>query len=135
MPRSTNSTVLFPGTKKKTCNTMSNVTLISENNALQQHFRAVLDGRQSFEFVGVENSVANVSDEHFKLTQFDLLIIDLGKDREDSISAIAKLRKNGVRGAIVTVSDDLEQSDVRALLHLRASDWLSMVDGRMPHEW
>ncbi|MEM8973081.1 MAG: hypothetical protein AAGD43_13560 [Pseudomonadota bacterium] len=111
---------------------MSNVTLISENSTLQQHFRAVLDGRQSFEFVGVENSVANVSDEHFKLTQFDLLIIDLGQDREDSISAIAKLRKNGVRSAIVTISDDLEQSDVRALLHLRASDWLSMVDGRMP---
>ncbi|MGI9423362.1 MAG: AAA family ATPase [Hyphomicrobiaceae bacterium] len=102
------------------------------NTVLQHHFRDVLDGRQAFEFFGIENSIVNIADQHMKLAQFDLLIVDLGSQRDEAITAIDRLRKNGVRGAIVTVSDDLEQADVRALLHLRASDWLSMVDGRLP---
>ena len=111
---------------------MSVVTLISKNQQLQEHFQKAYEGTQSFRFSGMLMGVEEIADRPDKLAPFDLTVVDLGPERDKAIAVISKLRKSGVRGAIVTISDDLEQADVRALLHLRAADWLSMVDGRMP---
>ena len=111
---------------------MSAVALISENPVLRDHFAQVFQGNGSFKFSVLENSIINLHGAVSRLGRLDLMIVDLAQERDSAISAIGRLRSNGVPGAIVTISDDLTEGDVRALLRQRASDWLPMLDGQLP---
>lgn len=112
---------------------MSAIALISENPVLRDHFAQVFQDNDSFRFSILENSVANLHGAISQLGQLDLMIVDLAQERDRAISAIGNLRVNGVPGAIVTISDDLSEDDVRALLRQRASDWLPMLGGELPN--
>ncbi len=112
---------------------MSAVALISEDPVLRDHFAQVFQDNGTFRFSILENSIIDLHGAVSRLGRLDLMIVDLAQERDRAISAIGNLRSSGVPGAIVTISDDLSEGDVRALLRQRASDWLPMLDGELPN--
>jgi pilus assembly protein CpaE len=98
------------------------VVLVSANRPLQDRVRAAFKGSKRFDFRGIDAPLAEVG------TQLDngpaVLIADLDADPAGAIAAIENLRRHRFDGSILAVSDTLDETSVRALLHLRFADWL-----------
>ena len=75
---------------------MSAVALISENPVLRDHFAQVFQGKGSFSFSVLENSIIDLHGAVSRLGRLDLMIVDLAQERDRAISAIGSLRSNGV---------------------------------------
>jgi pilus assembly protein CpaE len=113
---------------------MFEIALISPDAELHGHFRALFEAYRSFKFSWIAKGISDACGELDPKGVPDLLIVDLGPKRSEAVSAIGSLRERGIQVAVLTVSDDLDQEDVRSLLHYRATDWLRIMDGQIPDD-
>ena len=100
------------------------VALVSPRPELHDSLRKALSQDERFQFVGVKGDVAEVGPRFGNGSKATILIADLHNSLETSIVAIESLRSGGFGGAIIALSDGLDESAVRGLLRLRVTDWL-----------
>jgi pilus assembly protein CpaE len=100
----------------------ADVVLVSANRQLQERLHAAFKGLKRVEFRAIDGALADVA------SQLEIgpsvLIADLDGDPAAAITAIENLRRHRFDGAILAVSDTLDEASVRALLHFRIADWL-----------
>ena len=102
------------------------VALVTRNKELQSRLRAGFKGNRRFAFCAIDCSLPQFVSEAAGGSAPAVLIADLENDLAGSLSAIEALWRNRFQGAIVTISDALDEAAVRSLLHLRAADWLPL---------
>ena len=99
------------------------VALVSSRPQLHERLKIAFKDTK-FQFTSVQSRLSEAS----KLIRSDLrratLIADLEGDLGQAIAAIEALRQSGFVGAIITLSETLDETSVRGLLRLNATDWL-----------
>ena len=100
------------------------IALVSPRRQLQDRLRAALKAEKQFHFVAVEGELAQVLSNFRAGSQPSILVADLQGDPETSIDAIERLRSDGFAGALIALSEGLDEVTVRALLRLHVTDWL-----------
>jgi pilus assembly protein CpaE len=103
---------------------MGVVALVSSNADLHQRLRAAFKNDPRSSFVAIQGDIGSVQSQLDAARGPAVLIADLAGDRDAAIDALARLRAGGYAGAIITISDDLDEPAVRGLLRLSVSDWL-----------
>src|SRR6516162_562632 len=102
----------------------TSVALVSPSRALQDRLRDALKKHKQFEFAAILGNLSQV-DAHFGSgSRPTILIADLQEDLVSAIEAIGSMRQNGFGGAIITLSDMLDEASIRGLLRLNVTDWL-----------
>jgi pilus assembly protein CpaE len=102
----------------------SSIALVSPRRPLQERLRSALKEDKRFHFVAVQGDLAQARSNFRAGSQPSILIADLQGDPEASIAAIEHLRSDGFTGALITLSEGLDETTVRALLRLHVTDWL-----------
>lgn len=102
----------------------STIALVSPRRDLQDRLRSALKEEKRFHLVAVQGDLAQVRSNFAAGSQPSILIADLQGEVEASIAAIEHLRSDGFRGALITLSEGLDETTVRALLRLHVTDWL-----------
>ena len=101
----------------------ASVVLVSTRPELHERLNAAfMDTR--FKFAGVESSLSEAGPQFGVRLQPTILIADLQGDLGEAIAAIEGVRQSGFTGAIITVSESLDEASVRGLLRLHVTDWL-----------
>ena len=100
------------------------VALVSPNADLHQRLRAAFKDDKRSSFIAVQGAIAEIQSHLVTLSGPSILIVDLEKDRETAIASLGSLRSNGFAGAIIAISNDLDEAAVRGMLRLSISDWL-----------
>lgn len=103
---------------------MGVVALVSPDAELHQRLRAAFKDDPLSSFVTIQGAIADVQSQLDAARGPAVLVVDLAQDRDAAIAALAALRAGGFTGAIITISDDLDELAVRGLLRLSVSDWL-----------
>jgi len=99
------------------------VALVSPRPQLHEALKRALKNDGRFHFVGVQGDLVQVGPQ-LGGSRPRILIADLRDSLDASIAAIEGLRSTGFGGAIITLSDSLDETAVRGLLRLRVLDWL-----------
>jgi pilus assembly protein CpaE len=100
------------------------VALVSPNKELQERLRAAFKGDRRFAFFAVDGLLSKFSSHLDPTSGPSVLIADLDGDAAGAIASIENLRRHRFDGAIVTISDTLDEHAIRGMLHFRISDWL-----------
>jgi pilus assembly protein CpaE len=101
----------------------ASVVLVSSRPELHARLQtAFMDTR--FKFAGIESSLSEAGPQFGARLQPTILIADLQGDLGEAIVAIERVRQSGFTGAIITVSESLDEASVRGLLRLHVTDWL-----------
>lgn len=100
------------------------VALVSPRPQLHETLKRVLKKDDRFHFVGTLGSLVQIGSQFGTGSRPTILIADLQDTLDASIRAIESVRSGGFGGAIITLSDSLDETSVRGLLRLRVSDWL-----------
>lgn len=103
---------------------VADVALVSPDRALHERLRAAFKADQRYDFCAIDGTLADLAADFDPATGPSVLIADLHQDRATSIAAIQAMRRERFDGAIVALSDDLDEDELRGLLHWRISDWL-----------
>jgi len=103
---------------------MGVIALVSPNADLHQRLRAAFKDDKRSSFIAIQGAIGEVQAHLDASSGPSILIVDLEQDRDNAIAAMRALRANGFAGAIITISDDLDEPAVRGLLRLSVSDWL-----------
>ena len=100
------------------------IALVSPNRELQERLRTAFKSDRRFAFFAVDGLLSKFSSHVDPTSGPSVLIADLGGDSAGAITSIESLRRQGFEGAIVTISDTLDEHAIRSMLHYRISDWL-----------
>src|SRR5262249_10610098 len=101
----------------------ASVVLASARPALHERLKeAFADSR--FRLIGVESGLTQLRSQLGASVRPGILIADLQADLNEAILAIEDLRDSGYSGAIITMSETLDEASVRSLLRLQITDWL-----------
>jgi pilus assembly protein CpaE len=100
------------------------VALVSPRPQLHETLKRVFKTDERFHFVGTLGSLIQIGSQFGAGSRPTILIADLQDTLDASIKAIESVRSSGFGGAIITLSDSLDETSVRGLLRLRVSDWL-----------
>lgn len=100
------------------------VALVSPNVDLQKKLRAAFKDDRRVSFIAIQGAIAQVQSHLAASRGPSALIVDLQRDCDASIAALSALRASGFAGAIIAISDDLDEVAVRGMLRLSVSDWL-----------
>ena len=101
----------------------ASVALVSSRRHLHEQLKAAFKDTK-FQFIGVESGLAQMRSHLGAGSQPSILIADLEGDLGEAVAAIEGLRQAGFAGAIITVSESLDEASVRGLLRLHVTDWL-----------
>jgi pilus assembly protein CpaE len=116
--------MLLPAIKSR--KDAAEVALVTPNKDLQGRLRAAFKGDRRFAFCALDCSLPQFVSEFTPSSAPAVVIADLEADLAGAIATIEALWRARFEGAIITVSDTLDEASLRALLHLRASDWLHL---------
>lgn len=103
---------------------VADIALVSPNRELQERLRVAFKGDQRYDFCAIDGSVADLAADFDPASGPLVLIADLHEDRAAALAALEAVRRDNFEGAIVTISDNLDEEAVRGLLRWRVSDWL-----------
>lgn len=103
---------------------VADIALISPSRELQERLRAAFKEHERYDFCAVDSSVASLAADFDPATGPSVLIADLHDDRAGALAAIERMRRDKFEGAIVAISNNLDEEAVRGLLRWRVSDWL-----------
>lgn len=101
----------------------ANVVLVSARPQLHERLKKVFKD-SNIGFASIESSLSQASKQLRADLRRTTLIADLEGDLGEAIAAIEDLRRSGFAGAIITLSETLDEASVRGLLRLNATDWL-----------
>ena len=99
------------------------VVLVSSRSQLHERLKAAFRDT-NFQFTSIESSLLQASKQLRADLRRTTLIADLEGDLAAALGAIQDLRQSGFAGAIITLSETLDEASVRGLLQLNATDWL-----------
>jgi pilus assembly protein CpaE len=99
------------------------VALVSKRSELHERLKAAFKDTK-FQFTSIEGDLSQLRTRLDVDSRPTILITDLQGDLDEAILAIEDLRKSGFAGAIITVSETLDEDSVRGLLRLNVFDWL-----------
>jgi pilus assembly protein CpaE len=102
----------------------TSVALVSPSRALQDRLREALKKHKQFEFAAILGNLAEVESHFGSGSRPTILIADLQEDLMGAIEALDRMRQNGFGGAVITLSDTLDEISIRGLLRLNVTDWL-----------
>jgi pilus assembly protein CpaE len=102
---------------------VTEIALVSPNKALQERLRAAFKGDRRFAFFAVDGQLSKFSSHLDPASGPAVLIADLNGDSAGAIASLENLRRR-FEGAILTISDSLDEHAIRSMLHYRISDWL-----------
>jgi pilus assembly protein CpaE len=103
---------------------VADIALASPSRELQERLRTAFKEDQRYDFCAIDGSLASLAAGFDPATGPSVLIADLQDDRAGAIAAIEHMRREKFDGAIVTISDNLDEEAVRGLLRWRIADWL-----------
>lgn len=103
---------------------VADIALVSPNQDLQERLRTAFKADRRFEFCAIDSSVAGFAGNFDPASGPLVLLADLHNDRAAALNALEAVRREKFEGAIVTISDNLDEEAVRGLLRWRISDWL-----------
>jgi pilus assembly protein CpaE len=99
------------------------VVLASARPALHERLEEAF-ARSRFRLIRVESGLTQLRSQLGVGVRPGILIADLPADLNEAILAIEDLRDSGFSGAIITMSETLDEASVRSLLRLQITDWL-----------
>jgi pilus assembly protein CpaE len=100
------------------------VTVVSPRRDLLASLKASLKEEKRFQLVTIQGNLSQVQSQFGTGARPHVLVADLRDDIEASISSIEVLRKDGFNGAIILISDTLDESSLRGMLRFHVTDWL-----------
>ncbi|NJO22293.1 MAG: hypothetical protein HC868_04315 [Sphingomonadales bacterium] len=103
---------------------VADIALVSPSQDLQERLRAAFKADQRFDFCAIDGSVANFAGNFDPASGPQVLVADLNDDRAGALGALEAVRRGKFEGAIVAISDNLDEAAVRSLLRWHISDWL-----------
>ena len=101
----------------------ASVVLASARPALCERLKEAF-ADSGFRLIGVESGLTELRSQLGAGVRPGILIADLPADLNEAILAIEDLRDSGYSGAIITMSETLDEASVRSLLRLQITDWL-----------
>jgi pilus assembly protein CpaE len=100
------------------------VALVSPRPQLHETLKGILKKDKRYQFVGIQGDLIQVGTQLGVGSPSTVLVADLQGSLDAAIAAIERVRSSGFNGAIITLSETLDEVAVRGLLRLRVSDWL-----------
>jgi pilus assembly protein CpaE len=100
------------------------VTVVSSRRDLLGSLKSALKEEKRFKLVTIQGNLSQVQSHFGTGARPQVLVADLRDDIEASISSIEMLRKGGFNGAIILISDTLDESSLRGMLRSHVADWL-----------
>jgi pilus assembly protein CpaE len=100
------------------------VTVVSSRRDLLGNLKSALKDEKRFKLVTIQGSLSQVQSHFGTGARPQVLVADLRDDIEASISSIEMLRRGGFNGAIILISDTLDESSLRGMLRFHVADWL-----------
>jgi len=101
----------------------ASVALVSSRSQLHERLKKTFKDT-NFQFTSVQGNLSQASKQFHGDLRRTTLIADLEGDLGEAIGAIENLRQSGFAGAIITLSELLDEAAVRGLLRLSVTDWL-----------
>lgn len=101
----------------------ASVALASTQPQLHDRLRAAF-AQSKFQFSSVQSDLSQLRSRLGAGSRPTILIADLQGNLNEAIAAIEDLRSSGFSGAIITMSETLDEASVRGLLRLQITDWL-----------
>jgi len=100
------------------------VSVVSPRRDLLASLRSAAKEEKRFQIVTVQGNLSQVQSQFGTGAQPQVLVADLRDDIEASISSIETLRRSGFNGAIILISDTLDETALRGMLRSHVTDWL-----------
>jgi len=100
------------------------VSVVSPRRDLLASLRSAAKEEKRFQIVTVQGNLSQVQSQFGTGAQPQVLVADLRDDIEASISSIETLRRSGFNGAIILISDTLDETAMRGMLRSHVTDWL-----------
>jgi len=101
----------------------ASVALVSSRPELHERLKKVFKDT-NFQLTSIHSDLTQASKQLRTDLRRTTLIVDLEGDLGQAIAAIEDLRQSGFAGAIITLSEMLDEASVRGLLQLNVTDWL-----------
>jgi pilus assembly protein CpaE len=99
------------------------VALASTQPQLHDRLKAAF-AQSKFQFSSVQSGLSQLRSQLGAGARPAILIADLQGNLDEAIAAIEDLRSSNFSGAIITMSETLDEASVRGLLRLQITDWL-----------
>jgi pilus assembly protein CpaE len=100
------------------------VALVSARRDLLDSLKSAVKKEKRFQLVTIEGNLSQMQPDLGAGLPPVLLIADLWGDLEGSIANLEKLRKGGFNGAIIIMSETLDEASLRRMLRFHVADWL-----------
>ena len=100
------------------------VSIVSPRRDLLASLRSKVKEEKRFQIVTIQGNLSQVHSQFGTGAQPQILVADLRDDIEASILSIETLRRSGFNGAIILISDTLDESALRGMLRSHVTDWL-----------
>src|SRR5262245_30121731 len=100
------------------------VALVSPRRELIGSLKAGLKEHKRFQLVPIQGSLSEVQSHLGDAQHPEVLVADLREGLEASIAGIEKLRNGGFNGAIIIISETVDEISLRGMLRFHVADWL-----------
>ncbi len=100
------------------------VSVVSPRRDLLDRLKSAVKEEKSFQLVTIQGSLSQVQSHFGAGVRPRVLVADLRDDIEASISSIEMLRRGGFNGAIILISNTVDEDSLRGMLRFHVSDWL-----------
>jgi pilus assembly protein CpaE len=100
------------------------VALVSPRRELIGSVKSALKDHKRFQLVPIQGSLSEVQSQLGDAQQPEVLVADLRDGLEASIAGIEKLRNGGYSGAIIIISETVDETSLRGMLRFHVADWL-----------
>jgi pilus assembly protein CpaE len=100
------------------------VALVSPRPQLHETLKRILKKEDRFQFVGIHGDLVQVGTQLGVGSRSTILVADLQGTLDAAVAAMERVRSSGFNGAIIALSETLDETGVRGLLQLGVSDWL-----------
>jgi pilus assembly protein CpaE len=100
------------------------VAVVSPRRDLLANLKSAAKEEKRFQLVTIQGSLSTVKSDFGSGLRPQVLVADLRDDLEAAIATIERLRKDGFNGAIIILSEELDEAALRGMLRFRVADWL-----------
>ena len=100
------------------------VALVSPRRDLLDSLKSAVRQEKRFQLVTIQGNLSQMQPDFGAGLRPVLLVADLHGDLDGSIANIDKLRKGGFDGAIIIMSETLDEASLRGMLRFHVADWL-----------
>ena len=100
------------------------VALVSPRRHLLDSLKSAAKKEKRFQLATIQGDLSQMLPDFGAGLRPVLLVADLHGDLERSIANIEKLRKSGFNGAIIIMSESLDEASLRGMLQFHVADWL-----------